>query len=860
MADTKLKLEVIMAAVDRITRPLKAVLDGSKATSTQVKALRDKLKDLNSQAGQIEAFRKLQGQTAVVGHNMAEAQAKVKRLADQINATDTPTKALTRAFTEAKREANQLTNQHQEMTQRVQRQRDALNAAGLATTQLASHQRSLKGEIGSVTSALESEQKKLEAISKQASTIRAAQARVAKAKESAGKLGSAGATAMAAGAAVGAATSVPVKAYADAEEAATNLKVSMMGANGQVSDTYKQVTALATQLGNKLPGTTADYMNMMTMLQRQGLGAEKILGGVGEATAYLAVQLKKTPEAAAEFAAKMQDATRATDREMLALMDTIQRAYYLGVDDNNMLQGFSKLSPALSILRKEGTAAAKDLAPLLVMADQAGLAGEAAGNAYRKIFQAALGTKKIDKANAALQGTGVTLNFTNGKGEFGGIDQLFAQLAQLKAVNTQQRLAALKEAFGDDAETLQALTLLIEKGKDGYTEVAARMQAQADIQQRVNEQLGTLKSLWDAASGTFTNAMAAFGESIAPQVKAATQWIGSLAERMQIWATENPKAAGTLMTVVKWVGLALIGFGGLAVAVAAVLGPFAMAKLAFTTLGISGAGLGGALGTVLGVLKTISLFLLTNPIGLAITAIAAAAALIWANWDTIKTATAAAWDWITQKASTAARFLVDLFLNWTLPGLIIKHWDSITTFMSALPEKFATMGGQIIDGLISGLSQRWESAKAWFTEMGNKIAQTTRDSLGIKSPSRVFTEIGQHVMSGLGIGLEGNEDTPLNKARSTAAKLAAIGMAVGAGSAGTALANTAPITFDTRPPLASRSSNQGAAPQQSVVNHITITAPQGMDERALARLVAAEIEKATRQSQSAKRSRLTDRD
>ena len=32
----------------------------------------------------------------------------------------------------------------------------------------------------------------------------------------------------------------------------------------------------------------------------------------------------------------------------------------------------------------------------------------------------------------------------------------------------------LKEAYGDDAETLQALTLTIEKGKAGYDETAAK--------------------------------------------------------------------------------------------------------------------------------------------------------------------------------------------------------------------------------------------------------------------------------------------------------------------------------------------------------------------------------------------------
>ncbi len=53
----------------------------------------------------------------------------------------------------------------------------------------------------------------------------------------------------------------------------------------------------------------------------------------------------------------------------------------------------------------------KPLPPLLVMADQASMAGESAGNAYRKIFQAALDAKKIKAVNDDLKGTGIKFNF-----------------------------------------------------------------------------------------------------------------------------------------------------------------------------------------------------------------------------------------------------------------------------------------------------------------------------------------------------------------------------------------------------------------------------------------------------------------
>ena len=66
-----------------------------------------------------------------------------------------------------------------------------------------------------------------------------------------------------AGAAMGAAAMVPIKAFAEAEDAGTQLAVSMMKSGGQVSANFEKVNELAMRLGNRLPGTTADFQNMM---------------------------------------------------------------------------------------------------------------------------------------------------------------------------------------------------------------------------------------------------------------------------------------------------------------------------------------------------------------------------------------------------------------------------------------------------------------------------------------------------------------------------------------------------------------------------------------------------------------------
>jgi len=330
-------------------------------------------------------------------------------------------------------------------------------------------------------------------------------------------------------------------AFAKQEDAATGLKVAMMDASGAVGSDFEKINKLAIGLGNKLPGTTADFQNMMQMLVRQGIPAQNILSGVGEASAYLAVQLKKTPEAAAEFAAKMQDATGTASEDMMGLFDTIQKAFYLGVDDTNMLSFFSKTSSILKMVSKDGLTAARALAPISVMMDQMGMEGEASGNALRKVFQAGFDGKKMKAANRLLSRKGIQLDFTDGKGEFGGLDNLFKQLNKLQSLTTKQKTTIIKQIFGDDAETLQVLNALIDKGKTGYDQIQEKMGKQADLNKRVNAQLSTLSNIWESLTGTAVNGLAAIGGAFAGDAKRLVSWLGDISERFTEFADKNPK-------------------------------------------------------------------------------------------------------------------------------------------------------------------------------------------------------------------------------------------------------------------------------------------------------------------------------
>lgn len=715
-----LELKIIMSATDKASAAFKKLRSAGDVLGQTLDKLKGEMKGYEraqaSLTHRVQLTAKIKEQTKALMENRL-AQKAIK---DEIAKTGVPTKAQARNLEKLQAAQEKLQNSQSRYQQKIEEINAELKKHGIVTKDAAAAQKQLEQASKKTEAALQRQQKAM-----------AARDKAAAAKSQMTEAGMRAVGMMYTARGIADTTrnvlSAPVKAYAETETASTDLRAAMMDNTGKVSAQYKDIDNLATRLGDRLPGTTADFKNLMTMLIRQGMSAKTVLGGTGEAAALLAVQLKKSPEAAAEMAAKLQDATRGTEKEMLAIMDQVQRLYYAGTDDSNILGAFSKLSPALDTLKIKGEAAMKMMSPLVGMLDQAGLSGESAGNAMRKVFTRMMDTKKIAKVT---KGTGLSLDFTNGAGEFGGLDKMYEQLAKLKAVNTEQRLKILQGIFGDDAETLQALNTMIEKGKAGYEEFAKKMEAQASLNQRVNDQLGTLTNLWDAASGTFTNFLAKMGESIAPELKELTKWIGDINEKLSNWAAKNPETANTIMKIAAAVGIFLTAITGIGAAISAVLVPIALAKFSFFSLFGVFAGGGGAISTIIGWLGRLGMallgfgakaavFLVTNPFGWAILAVTAIV-LLWRNWETVKAALISGWNWINNV------FSKNPILNFVFPfigiaRLIVNNWGVIKTFFANLWASISATwnsGVSYISSLVSSIKAR---VLAGFAAMANYI-------------------------------------------------------------------------------------------------------------------------------------------
>lgn len=870
-----LRLRVLLDAIDQATAPLKRIDKASLEAGRQLKAARDRLKELNAQQKDISAWRTQLTQTQETTQALDAARAKVRAIAQEMAATGAPTKAMASSMRTAVREAQRLKTEHQQQAEKLQQLRGKLYSAGISTRDLGSHERKLREQISSTNEAISVQSRRMDELASRQAKLAKARAALERTQGLAAKMAGTGA----AGLATGYAAAQPVKAvlgaFAPNEDSATQLKVSMMDGNGKVAEDFKKITDLATSLGDRLPGTTADFQNMMTMLRRQGLSAQNILGGTGEAAAYLGVQLQMPVEEAAEFAANMQDATRTSEKDMLALMDTIQRGYYLGVKSEDMLQGFNKISPVMDVIKKSGIDAANELAPLLVMMTQAGMEGGAAGNAYRKIFQAGLDKDGVDDVNkmGALKKQNIELSFTGKDGNFSGLENLYKQVEKLKVLNDEDRTAAIKALFGDDSETLTVLNTMMNKGLAGYQEVQKKLQDQADLRTRVNEQLNTLSNVMEAAEGSFTNALAEFGAAVAPELKTLINTLGEVAASVGAWARENPALAGGLVKVVAAVAVLAAGFGALAITMASLLGPFAMVRYGMALFGVKSSGMFSVVGRLVAVLKgglltairavSIALWgLATNPVALAIAAVVAALAgaayLIYQNWDQVKAYFANAWTEIRAGFGAGIGGILTVLANFSPIGLIYQAFAAVLNYLGVdMPSRFTEFGSMIVNGLVNGLMSGLGQIKDAVSALGDSTIGWFKEKLGIHSPSRVFAELGGFTTEGLAMGLDNGAKAPLEAVNRMGQQLTDAGTFALKASLPQVHGGGTPITMDDRAPLA-------AAPAANYDSHdnyeINIHPTPGMDAQAIARAVRAELARISSEKAARQRSRLTDQE
>lgn len=191
-------------------------------------------------------------------------------------------------------------------------------------------------------------------------------------------------------------------------------------------------------------------------------------------------------------------------------------------------------------------------------------------------------------------------------------------------------------------------------------------------------------------------------------------------------------------------------------------------------------------------------------------------------------------------------------LNFSPLGLL---WNTFTTALAALgvqvPEQFRNFGSFIMDGLIGGITGKLAALKDTVVGVASSAAKWFANKLDMHSPSRVFTQFGGWISEGAANGIEAGQ------AAVRAAALAMAGAAmVPVANAESAPPSAAPIAAIK--PAAPRAAATAPVAAGTSNYNITINAAPGMDAQAIARAVAAELDRRERQSTARRNSSLHD--
>ncbi|MEX5072048.1 phage tail tape measure protein [Enterobacter cloacae] len=604
MSDTNLRLQVILNAVDKLTRPFRSAQASSKELATALQTTRNSLKELNKQAGRIDEFRKTRSQLAITATNLSAAREEAAKLATQFAATNRPTAAQAKLFSQAKNRVQELQQTYNGLLGSVQRQRQALKESGIDTKQLSSAQRELRKNADETRQALERQQKSLKRLGEQQAKMNAAREQYSRRLEVRDRIAGAGATTTAAGLAMGAPVMAAVKSYASMEDAMKGVAKQVNGLrddNGnrtkQFYDMQDAIKAASEQL--PMENGAIDYAALVEGGARMGVtnqddpyeDQKRDLLAFASTAAKAATAFELPADELAEGLGKIAQLYKVPTRNIEQLGDAMN---YL--DDNAMSKG----ADIIDVLQRMGGVADRlDFrkaaalgSTFLSLGAAPDVAASAANAMVRELSIATQQSKGFYEGMDLLKLNPEKIQKDMTRDAIGTIQRVLEKVNKLPQ---DKRLSAMTmifgKEFGDDAAKLaNNLPELQRQLKlTSGTEANGSMQKESDINK------DSLSAQWLLVKTGAQNAFSSLGETLRQPLMDIMGYVKSVTGALRRWVETNPQLAGTLMKIAAVVASVTLALGTLAIAMAAVLGPLALLRFGMKSLAITSLGRFGPL-------------------------------------------------------------------------------------------------------------------------------------------------------------------------------------------------------------------------------------------------------------------------
>ncbi|HCJ0092439.1 TPA: phage tail tape measure protein [Enterobacter hormaechei subsp. xiangfangensis] len=614
------RIEVLLSAVDRASRPLKAIQNASKSLAGDIRNSQTTLRDLNAQASRIDGFRKASAQLAVTGQSLNKAKQEAAALAVQFKNTENPTNAQARAMEAAKKSAADLQLKYNGLRQSVQRQRTELAQAGINTRTLSADERRLKTSISETTAQLNRQREALARVSQQQAKLSRVKERYQAGKNMAGSMAAAGAagTGIAtAGTMAGVKLLMPGYSFAQKN---SELQ-AVLGVDKQ-SPEMEALRKQARQLGDNTAASADDAASAQIIIAKSGGDADAIQAAT-PVTLNMALSNQRSMEENAALLTGMKSAFQLSNDQIAHIGDV------LSMTMNKTAADFDGLSDALTYaapVAKNAGVSIEQTAAMVGALHDAKITGSMAGTGSRAILsrlQAPTG-----KAFEAIKELGVKTSDARGNTR-----PIFSILKEMQRsfeknnLGTSQRGEYMKTIFGEEASS--AAAVLMTAASTGKLD---KLTAAFKASDGKTEEL--VKIMQDNLGGDFKEFQSAYeavGTDLFDQQKDALRKLTQTATRYVLkldgWITRN-KSLATTIGVVAGGALALIGvIGGIGL----IAWPVVMGINAI----IAAAGLLGTVFTVAGGAIVTAVGAISLPVVAVAGAVVAGALLIRKYWEPI---------------------------------------------------------------------------------------------------------------------------------------------------------------------------------------------------------------------------------
>lgn len=897
-----LQLSVLLNAIDKMSAPLKSA---SKSVSELSKKLKEN-KNVRAQLSKAEreneaAIKKyaatinpLKNKLSALNNEVAKAKQKAALYTNQLNSAKNPTEQFKNKVLAAQQAVKKLTAEQTSTANKLKQTRQELNAAGLSSKTLAQRQSELKSKMSAANQQISNQSAALSKLNAKQAAYNRYRGKVDNLKDINSKAQIVGAQALAAGATITAPLVGSVRDFMSFEDAMVGVARQVQGLKddaGNFTSEFEQWKLNIQDLSKELPLTTVQIANMIESAARMDVPKEQLAEFVRLNTQMATAFDAANPDELVEQYGKVTKNFKLSAQASRELADAIN---YL--DDNAISKGTEIIGFMNRVSGISGIAniSEKNMAALGSTLQTAGAAEEQSATAVNAIFTRLSQASKKKPVKNGLSALGLSANAV----ELGMVKDaqgtIFKIVDALKKLPESKRLGTIADLVG--TEHTKTLALLVSNTEEWrrQIELANSEAAKGSMGREFDTRMKALSSKWGIFKNRLFNINSVIGGTLAPTLERLMDKIGGVVDRIKNWIIENPKLTSNIVMIAGAIGGALTIFGALSTVLSFVLYPIARLGLALANLGVLLPRIGGAIVRgLLSPLKFVGLAL--SPIGAVIIA---AGIAIFKYWQPISSFFSgflsglqsglqpvidkfkplvgwieSAFNWFTNLLSPVQSTKEDLdaaasagkkFGEWLAAGIdfVTKplQWlmDSIKWVLNNLPTlegigKTIDAAKQKVSDVTANAMNNSAAGSYFMTGAGLDAPNVNRWSGGYAGnggkyePKGIFHG-GEYVMT--------KEAT----SRLGVATLNALNygkQALIAGGLGIGLATAAPIQVDSRPPISARPSISQT--MQPMAVNITINAQAGQNERQIAQLVAAELERINRQQQARMRSRMTDR-